>query len=270
MREYASAAAPSARGSERHDPPTRLTIRPKSQKLHVQLAEQLAREIVSGRLAPGGPVPSEPQLVAEFEVSKTVVRETLQLLAAARMLNIQHGKRTLVNPLEEWNILNPLVQDAYRAEGLAGPMVQELYEVRLLLEPQAARWTAERAPQAQLDEIQRLVDEMGEAITANGEQRFLEHDRSFHAAILGRGAANRVLHAILYDIHALFSTSWALTKLTAAQRALVLEQHRRIAEAVVQRDGEAAAEAMREHLIWAAETDRKPASRRASRAGAAR
>jgi DNA-binding FadR family transcriptional regulator len=270
MSEYASASPIAPRASERGDTPTHLSMRPRSQKLHVQLAEQLAREIVSGRLPRGGPVPSEPQLVAEFEVSKTVVRETLQLLAAARMLNIQHGKRTLVNPVEEWNILNPLVQEAYRAEGLAGPMVQELYEVRLLLEPQAAQWTAERAPQEQLDEIQSLVDDMGEAISADGETAFLDHDRSFHAAILGRGAGNRVLHAILYDIHALFSTSWALTKLTRAQQRLVLDQHRRIAEAVVRRDGEAAAEAMREHLIWAAETDRAPAPRRAAGRGAGR
>jgi GntR family transcriptional regulator, galactonate operon transcriptional repressor len=236
-------------------------MRPKTQKLHVQLAEQLSREIVSERLAAGDVVPSEPTLVAEFEVSKTVVRETLQLLAAAGMLNIQHGKRTVVNPVEQWNILSPIVQEAYRAEGLAGPMVQELFEVRLMLEPQAAKLTAERAAPTELEEIQRLVDEMGEAVGRKGATTFLEHDRSFHAAILGRGASNRVLHAILRDIHALFSTSWALTKLTAKQQQVVLEQHRKIAEAMVRRDGEAAAEAMREHLLWAAKTDRAQARR---------
>jgi DNA-binding FadR family transcriptional regulator len=189
-------------------------MRPKAHKLHVQLAEQLAREIVSGRLSPGEPVPSEPQLVADYEVSKTVVRETLQLLAAAGMLSIQHGKRTLVTPEEQWNILSGVVQEAYRAEGLAGPMIQELYEVRLLLEPQAARWTAERAPAEQLEQIQGLIDEMDDALSSGDQAAFLESDRKFHAAIIGRGAANRVLQAILHDIHALLITSGAITELS--------------------------------------------------------
>ena len=241
-------------------------MRPKAHKLHVQLAEQLAREIVSGRLAAGEPVPSEPQLVAEYEVSKTVVRETLQLLAAAGMLSIQHGKRTLVTPVEEWNILSGVVQEAYRAEGLAGPMIQELYEVRLLLEPQAARWTAERATDEQLEQIQELLDEMDTALSSGDQTEFLESDRKFHAAIIGRGAANRVLQAILHDIHALLNTSWAMTDLSPKQQGTVLEQHRAIAAAVLRRDGDAADEAMRTHLTWAAETDRRPPARgRASR-----
>jgi DNA-binding FadR family transcriptional regulator len=245
-----------------------MVLRPKTMKLHEQLAEQLARDIVSGRLPSGSAVRPEPDLVEEYGVSKTVVRETLQLLASAGLLQIQHGKRTIVTPETEWYILNPLVQDAYRAEGLAGVMMEELYEVRLVLEPQAARWTAERGSAEHVDEIQTLVDSMARSIKDDDPAVFLEYDRRFHAAIIGSGASNRVLHAILRNIHSLISTSWSLTALTARQRRTVLQQHRAIAAAITARDGDAAEKAMRTHLVWAAEADRDTSwgSRRRSKA----
>lgn len=233
-----------------------MAVRPQARKLHEQLAEQLARDIVSGRLPSGEPILPEPNLVAEYGVSKTVVRETLQLLASAGLLQIQHGKRTIVTPVSEWYILSPLVQDAYRAEGLAGVMIEELYEVRLVLEPQAARWTAERASTEHVEAVEALVENMEHSIEDRDDHEFLGYDREFHAAIIGTGSSNRVLHAILQNIHSLLSTSWMLTALTVDQRRTVLEQHRAIAGAIAARDADAAEKAMRDHLIWAAQADR--------------
>ncbi len=234
-----------------------MVVRPQAKKLHEQLAEQLARDIISGRLPTGEPIPPEPNLVETYGVSKTVVRETLQLLASAGLLHIQHGKRTIVTPVSEWYILSPLVQHAYRAEGLAGVMIEDLYEVRLVLEPQAARWTSERASDEHVQEIASLVESMERSIEQQDDAEFLGYDREFHAAIIGTGASNRVLHAILKTIHSLLSTSWMLTTLTAGQRRTVVDQHRAIADAIAARDADAAEKAMRDHLMWAAQADRE-------------
>ena len=59
------------------------------------------------------------------------------------MVNIQHGKRTEVCPPEDWDILSATVQEALRREGKAEPLLHDLYEFRLLIEPQAAAWMAE-------------------------------------------------------------------------------------------------------------------------------
>ena len=59
------------------------------------------------------------------------------------MVNIQHGKRTEVCPPEDWDILSATVQEALRREGRAEPLLHDLYEFRLLIEPQAAAWMAE-------------------------------------------------------------------------------------------------------------------------------
>jgi DNA-binding FadR family transcriptional regulator len=237
-------------------PGSAMAVRPRQRKLHEQLAEQLARDIVSGRLPPGSAVRPEPDLVEEYGVSKTVVRETLQLLSSAGLLQIQHGKRTVVTPEAEWQILNPLVQDAYRAEDLAGVMIEELYEVRLVLEPQAARWAAERGTSEHRAEIQGLIESMRSSVEDGDESEFLEYDRRFHAAIIGSGASNRVLQAILRNIHSLLSTSWSLSALSAGQQRTALAHHEAIAQAIAAHDGDAAETAMREHLVWAAQADR--------------
>jgi DNA-binding FadR family transcriptional regulator len=73
--------------------------------------------------------------VSTYGVSKTVVRETVQALAALGLVRVQHGKRSVVLPESDWNILSPQVQEAFRAARLAYPLVQELYDVRVILEP---------------------------------------------------------------------------------------------------------------------------------------
>jgi DNA-binding FadR family transcriptional regulator len=229
----------------------------RSSKLHEQLAARLCQEIVSGRLEAGMSIPSEPELVAEHGVSKTVVRETVQALAAVGVVRVQHGKRTTVLPESEWNILSRLVQEAYRAEGAAGDLVQELYDVRLVLEPEAARWTAERALPADREQIVRLVESMGESLRETGDRvpRFLELDRDFHLAI-GSAATNRVLRAIVRDIHELLTTSWLLTVMSEEHVEVAYHQHVEIAEAILASDPEAARGSMRAHLEWAARIDR--------------
>jgi GntR family transcriptional repressor for pyruvate dehydrogenase complex len=142
-------------------------------------------------------------------------------------------------------------------------MAEELYEVRLLLEPQAARWTAERAPDEQLDEIHALVEAMELALSSGDERAFLDSDRRFHAAILGRGSSNRVLQAILHDINSLMGMCWIPGELATKDLRAVLDQHRAIAAGLVSRDGDAAAGAMTAHVRWAAQVNGTPVGRRA-------
>src|SRR6185437_1115481 len=101
--------------------------------------------------------PSSEEIVSQYGVSRTVARETVQALAMLGMVTIQHGKRTEVCPPDEWDILSATVQEALRREGRAEPLLRDLYEFRMLIEPQAAAWMAEHASQEDLAELDRLV-----------------------------------------------------------------------------------------------------------------
>ena len=225
------------------------------QRLSEQLSTLLAAEIVSGRIGPGEAFPSSEEIVNRFGVSRTVARETVQALAMLGMVTVQHGKRTEVCAPEEWDVLSATVQEALRLEGRAEPILQDLYEFRLLIEPQAAAWMAEHGRDEDLAELGQLVERM---LRLDGEEisvaDVLEADRSFHD-LVARASDNRVLAAVSRDIREVIATLWGFSSLDLADAAEVAEQHRRIAEAIQARDPGEAAGTMRDHLRWAARAD---------------
>ena len=225
------------------------------QRLSEQLSTLLAAEIVSGRIGVGEAFPSSEEIVTTYGVSRTVARETVQALAMLGLVNVQHGKRTEVSPQEDWDILSAIVQEALRREGKAEPLLQDLYEFRLLIETQAAAWMADRGSDAELAELGELVDGMERLVdTGAAVAELMTADRSFHE-LLAHASDNRVLAAVSRDIREVIGTLWRLSSLDSTDAEQVAEQHRRIADAILARDGRAAANAMREHLVWAASVD---------------
>jgi DNA-binding FadR family transcriptional regulator len=225
------------------------------QRLSRQLSTILAAEIVSGRIGVSEAFPSSEEIVTEYSVSRTVARETVQALAMLGMVKIQHGKRTEVCPEEDWDILSAVVQEALRRESKAEPLLHDLYEFRLLIEPQAAAWMAEHGSAKQLAELGDLVDRMeslvdGDVLAAE----VMAADRSFHD-VLAQASGNRVLAAVSRDIREVIGTLWGFSDLDPSDIEHLGEQHRRIADAMLERDGQAAAAAMRDHLLWAARAD---------------
>ena len=225
------------------------------QRLSEQLSTLLAAEIVSGRIGVGEAFPSSEEIVTTYAVSRTVARETVQALAMLGMVNVQHGKRTEVCPPEDWDILSGTVQEALRREGKAEPLLHDLYEFRLLIEPQAAAWMADQGSDRELEELGELADAMERLV--DGEASVAEvmvADRAFHD-LLARASANRVLAAVSRDIREVIGTLWGFSALEETDTEHVAEQHRRVADAILARDAGAAAAAMRDHLLWAARAD---------------
>ncbi len=243
------------------------------QRLSDQLSTLLAAEIVSGRIGVGEAFPSSEEIVNRYGVSRTVARETVQALAMLGMVNVQHGKRTEVSPESGWDILSATVQEALRREGKAEPVLHDLYEFRLLIEPQAAAWMAEHGSAEDLGELAALVDRMGSLDTPDASvQDFMAADRSFHD-LVAHASANRVLAAVSRDIREVIATLWGFSTLGRSDMRSAVEQHRRIADAIGSRDPREAGAAMRDHLVWAAEADLhglgEPTELRAATAAAA-
>lgn len=224
-------------------------------RLSEQLTTALAGEIVSGRLAAGDQFPSTESIVNQFGVSRTVARETVQALAMLGLVHVQHGKRTEVLPENEWDILSSTVQEALRSEGKAAPLLRDLYEFRLLIEPHAAALMAEHGSDDDVRRLGELATEMERiADTEASPGAVLVADRAFHD-LVARASENRVVLAVSRDIREIIGTLWGLSHLDPDDARIVARQHRTIADAVGRRDPNGAAETMRDHLTWAAQAD---------------
>jgi DNA-binding GntR family transcriptional regulator len=166
-------------------------------------------------------------LVRELGVSQTPIREALSMLEATGLVTKRHYAGYCTAP-------------QLNRKGL-----DELYEVRLLLEPYAARCAAERMSEAQLAELHRLASSMEPGETRATYDRFADQDSELHD-LIALGSGNRIIHDALARLHShlhIFRLRFHSEVTTEAYA-----EHARLVEALERRDLAGAEAAMREHI----------------------
>jgi DNA-binding FadR family transcriptional regulator len=155
--------------------------------LHGQMVELIGTRIVRGDYQPGAPLYADA-LESEFEVSKTVVRETLRVLAAKGLVEARQRRGTVVLPRDRWALLD---SDVLRWQGGLEPdfgFLENLAEVRGIVEPAAARLAARRRTDEDLEHLEEAL-----AAMASAEQQAIANaDVRFHRAVLA-AAHNELL-----------------------------------------------------------------------------
>lgn len=216
--------------------------------LPLRVASLLAREIESGDLNPGSRLPTEQQLAERFGVSRNVVREAVAQLRADGMVEARQGIGAFV--------LAPEQRAAIRIDREAlkdSANMEQLFELRRVLETEAAGLAAERRDAAQLAAIRAALDRMG------GEERWedgsIEADLQFHREI-AKATGNAYIHTFISFVCEQIRRSIHYARLTNPLHDLIevnVGEHVRIYEALEAGDPVAAREAMRAHITGAAE-----------------
>jgi GntR family transcriptional regulator, transcriptional repressor for pyruvate dehydrogenase complex len=214
-------------------------------RLATELVTQHVRGlIVSGHLRRGQRLPPERELVGTVGVSRTSVRAGLQSLAAKGVVVIRHGAGTFVAD-------GPPMLDSEPLSFLAalhGFTRREMFEARRTLEVGIAGFAADRATDADLAAISDEVT--GMFATLEDAQAFLLHDIRFHRAV-DTASGNPILASIVEMVSAIF---YELRRQTAAQardRRPAAEMHRRIYQAIRERNRVLAQALMSDHLLGA-------------------
>lgn len=161
-------------------------------QLHSRVLDVLGIGITSGRIAEGQIL----DLVGteeELDVSRSVVREALRVLGSLGMIAARHKVGTRVQPRSQWNLLDPQV---IRWRSQPGPdgnaQLRDLLQLRLAIEPLAARLCAGRLDAAQLDTLQALCADLEAAAKDRDRTAFLHADELFHATLL-HSSSNEIL-----------------------------------------------------------------------------
>jgi DNA-binding FadR family transcriptional regulator len=209
----------------------------------VQVAAHLTRRIVNGEIEDGR-APSELEISGEFGVSRVVARETLKILASLDIVDVAQGRRVVVRPRAEWDYLNPLLIEWLPTE-IVDELLQELHQMRVLLEPELAAMAAASITDETLARLGKEIERMS-ALEADPEA-YLEVDHEFHMEIC-RAADNRIVDRIMYSARWLGTASRRLTNEAPAGLRRATAQHTEIYEALVARDPSGARTAMRKHL----------------------
>jgi DNA-binding FadR family transcriptional regulator len=209
---------------------------------HSYLAAEIGRRIVSGVYAPGSLLPPEAQVLAEFGVSRPVLREAIKLLESKGMLEARQRRGTVITNRNGWNLLDRDLLGWIAESGADPEMLFRLTEVRMIVEPGAcllaARNTDKDALSAMDDAWQRMVDHVGHP------HLYVEADRDFHLALLA-ASGNEYLGAVGTAISAALKVRVQRTNPTTESNQASLAVHEQILTALHQRDGERAANASR-------------------------
>ena len=162
-----------------------------------RLWTSLVDRIVSGELGPGTLLPTEPRLCEAFSVSRTVIREAVKILEQKGLVRIKQGQGTTVAVPDEWNLLDPVVLEASVRHDKDLRILDDLVEVRRVLESDMAGQAAGRATTADRADMKRLLDQL--AVEVVTPERHMLTDLEFHDVIM-RASGNRLGRAIVRTI----------------------------------------------------------------------
>ncbi len=220
--------------------------------LHGEVVDTIGRRIAAGWYHPGDQLLCEP-LEAELQVSQTVVREALKVLAAKGLVEPRPRRGTVVCPREAWSLLDPDLLYWQSTEEPDGAFLQDLAEVRFIVEPEAVRLAAQRRTPADVEAIEAALRSMatvGERYGGVGPNGVVEADLAFHRALLA-AAHNELLSRMEPVIEAGLRMRDQLVH-GKGRGADALQEHEAVLKAVRAGDADAAASATRRLLQRAA------------------
>ncbi|WP_078910414.1 FadR/GntR family transcriptional regulator [Streptomyces sp. NRRL S-87] len=222
--------------------------------LHGQLVQQLGQMIVSGDLGADRPLVPE-EIGQRFEVSRTVVRESLRVLEAKGLVSARPNVGTRVRPVSDWNLLDPDIIE-WRAFGpQREDQRRELNELRWTIEPLAARLAAGHGRQDVQQRLSDMVEIMGHALGQGDAITFARADNEFHALLI-QVAGNRMLEHLSGIVAAALQVSGSPATACDRPSETSVAHHARMVEALAAGDSQAAESAMRQLLTVHPEVER--------------
>jgi GntR family transcriptional regulator, transcriptional repressor for pyruvate dehydrogenase complex len=211
-------------------------------RLKDQVADMLVDMILSGDYGAGDRLPPERILVEQLGVSRTVVREALNLLETRGLIRVEHGRGAIVSADGADGLHNNL-GFLLRMEPST---LWELMEMRKALEVEVAGLAAERSTTDDIAIMRVVLDRMRENI--NSPEGYVDADVEFHD-LLARSARNRVFLMMLEPIIDLLLASRQLTGSKEANAKRALRAHEAILKKVEAKDVEGARMEMRKHMM---------------------
>ena len=203
--------------------------------------------LLEGRLQPGDKLPSERELAEKLQIGRSTLREATQVLVVLRLLEIKPGQGTfIIDRTSEFNA-EPFSWGLI----LQKKSLNELIEIRVLIESECAALAATRATDAELNEIKQSFQRMEKAENEQHEKALVEADVHFHLQT-ALAAHNNIMYQTLRTIRTIMQL-WIskVFKDDGKSLKLTVEEHRRILNALLQRNAQKAREAMKKHILTA-------------------
>ncbi|HEU4386021.1 MAG TPA: FadR/GntR family transcriptional regulator [Anaeromyxobacteraceae bacterium] len=214
---------------------------PGAARAYENILTHIHQQVEDGVLKPGDKLPSERKLAELFGVGRSSVRDAIRILEVRGIVKPRQGGGTVVQALTSDALVAELASVLVRKRAL----VQELMDVRCMIEPPLAARAAAHATPEQIEHLEAILRRQG-AKVKRGEMA-VEEDTEFHSAI-AEAAANRVMLAVLDTLVGLLTETRKHTLHPGVRARSSLAAHRLVLRAIRRREPGAAEAAMRKHI----------------------
>lgn len=213
----------------------------KEKSLPQKISEDIIELILEENLQPGDKLPNETVLSERLNAGRSSIREAMKLLASRNIVTIRQGSGTYIAS-SPGMVEDPL---GLTFIGNKQKLVNDLLEVRFLLEPSIAAMAASHATEKDIKKITALCDEV-ETLLKNHDD-YTQKDIDFHTAI-ALSSKNVVVPRLIPVINSSIPLFIETTK--GILREETIETHREIADAIAAHDPLRAQDAMYLHLVY--------------------
>lgn len=212
----------------------------KKERLSVQVYKELKKIIESEQFKPGDKFYSEHQLANRLGVSRSSIREAVRMLEVSGLVTVAQGKGVFLRkppeqlPVQGWAVDN--------ADSL-----REHFQVRLILEPEAAALAAVHVQDEDLDMLKEIYAEFRESVEIHDIEQAIAHDGKFHT-IISKSTGNRTLRVLMETMASTLNEGWYASLNIPGRLERTVGEHQEILDAIISRDEAAARKAMKQHL----------------------
>lgn len=194
-------------------------------------------------LEPGDKFYSENELTKELGVSRSSIREAIKILETIGQVNVIQGKGIFIADMQgqRFKSFSTWLKNNEQA-------IKDNFEVRLIIEPKAARYAAQKADEIDLQALEEANNQFVSFAEENNTEEAIIADGRFHRR-LARATKNTTLNVLMKAMTTKLPTGWISSLYTPGRMQKTITEHGDIVKAVRQGDQSGAENAMTRHLI---------------------
>ncbi|WP_117234898.1 FadR/GntR family transcriptional regulator [Vibrio maerlii] len=215
--------------------------------LHVQVAREIARGILSGKLAQGSILPGEMELCEQFGVSRTALREAVKLLTSKGLLQSRPKVGTKVIDRAYWNFLDPQLIEWMDGLADTDQFCGQFLGLRRAIEPEACALAAQFATAEQRIQLSETFQEMVEVAESPvfDQEKWMDVDTRFHSLIFN--ATGNDFYLPFGNILTTMFVNFIAH--SSEEGSTCINEHRQIYDAIMAGNSDKARQASANHLI---------------------
>jgi len=215
----------------------------KKVRLSESVIDAIKKMIVDDGFNPGEKFYSEKELTRKLGVSRSSIREALRILEVTGQVNVKQGKGIFISDTQgkRFKEFSTWLKNNEQS-------IKDNFEVRLIIEPKAARHAAEKATPADIEKMETACIQFVQCAKAGNTEEAVLCDHKFHSSLAG-ATKNRTLFVLMKAMITTLGEGWISSLYTPGRIQQTISEHGDIVDAIKNKDRAGAENAMTRQLV---------------------